>query len=176
MLIPIIGNMEKNERFGGLYSDPISLPILKNNECRVVLEEYESEESKDEVHEVIGNFVSAKFSVLEEAQDCIYQYYLDMKQLWLRENVEIEPIEAPNLIWAHIEFGSEAVVSRRASGAEEIYVSLECNCSWEQEHGLQIVLKGGNKVCKVGPYDGHLTNSDAYANPSLENVVYKRLA
>jgi hypothetical protein len=25
----------------------------------------------------------------------------------------------------------------------------------------------------VGPYDGHLTNSDAFADSTLENVVYR---
>jgi hypothetical protein len=65
------------------------------------------------------------------------------------------------------------MVSRRAYGDKGVYVSIECNCDWEPEHGLQIVLKNGSEVTKVGPYDGHLTNSDAYADSTLEGVVYK---
>ena len=54
-----------------------------------------------------------------------------------------------------------------------VYISLGCNCDWEQEHGLQIVLKDGLRVTKVGSFDGHLTNSDAYDDASLENVIYR---
>lgn len=27
-------------------------------------------------------------------------------------------------------------------------------------------------TAKVGPYDGHLTNADAYADPSLAGIVF----
>ncbi len=175
MVIPGIGIFKKDERFGELLSEPFILSILNNVESQVILEEYEQDENKEDFHIVISNFISAPFTVLEEAQNNIYKYYLDMKELWHREGVELVPIQSPNEIWAHIEFGSP-VVTRRASGVAEVYVSIECSCSWEQEHGLQIVLKSGNKVCKVWPYNGHLTNADAYNNLKLENIVYVSLA
>jgi len=82
-------------------------------------------------------------------------------------------IESPSEVWRHVQFGSEPFVTRRAYGDQGIYVSIECGCDWEPEHGLQIVLKNGERVVKVGAYDGHLTNSDAYADDSLEDVVYR---
>jgi hypothetical protein len=66
------------------------------------------------------------------------------------------------------------MVTRREHGDEGVYVSLNCECDWEEEHGLQIVFKNGLKINKVGPYDGHLTNSDAYGDESLEETVYVR--
>lgn len=62
--------------------------------------------------------------------------------------------------------------SRRAYGDKGIYVSLECSCDWEPEHGLQIVFKDGKRVNKISSYDGHLTNSDAYADDDLEDVIF----
>ena len=62
--------------------------------------------------------------------------------------------------------------TRRPHGDELVYISLACSCEWEQEHGLQIVFKQGLYINKVGPYNGHLTNSDAYGNDKLENVIY----
>ena len=82
--------------------------------------------------------------------------------------VEIRPGE----LWRHVEIGDQPVVARRAHGDKGVYISLECNCDWEPEHGLQLVFKDGRAVCKVGPFDGHLTNSDAYADASLEHVIY----
>jgi hypothetical protein len=43
-----------------------------------------------------------------------------------------------------------------------------CGCDWEEEHGLQIVLRNGVRVNKVDGYDGHLTNSDAFADDGPE--------
>lgn len=65
------------------------------------------------------------------------------------------------------------MVTRRPYGDKRIYISLECGCDWEREHGLQIVFKEGQYVNKLGPYDGHLTNSDAFADDALEDIVYK---
>ncbi|MGC7101877.1 hypothetical protein ACPZ19_45000 [Amycolatopsis lurida] len=36
---------------------------------------------------------------------------------------------------------------------------------------LQLVFRDGRDVTKVGPYDGHLTNSAAYADDELDGVV-----
>jgi hypothetical protein len=63
-------------------------------------------------------------------------------------------------------------VRRRPYADKGIYISVECGCEWEQEHGLQIVLKSGLKVNKLGGYDGHFTNSDAFDDEGLEHVIY----
>lgn len=51
-------------------------------------------------------------------------------------------------------------VDRRALGAASA------------EHGLQIVFRGRHTVSKVGPFDGHLTNADAFGREGLDSVVY----
>jgi hypothetical protein len=61
------------------------------------------------------------------------------------------------LVWDHVSFGTEFHVERGFDD-QEVYVSVACECSWEPEHGLQLVFKEGRCVSRVGPYDGHLTN------------------
>lgn len=75
-------------------------------------------------------------------------------------------------VWKHVRFGTEPFVTRRADTDEKIYISLESGCEWEPEHGLELVFKEGLRINKVGGYDGHLTNSDAFDDPGLEEVVY----
>jgi hypothetical protein len=94
-------------------------------------------------------------------------------EAWGFEDEESEAIKEPKDIWEHVNLGDEALVGRRARGDRGVYISLECECDWEEEHGLQIVFKHGLKINKVGPYDGHLTNSDAYGDESLEDVIYR---
>jgi len=54
-------------------------------------------------------------------------------------------------------------------------VSLECNCTWEIEHSLQLVFRNGNEISKVGPFDGHVSDESAYADERVRGVVYKRI-
>ncbi|MFH1924503.1 MAG: hypothetical protein ABIP48_32020, partial [Planctomycetota bacterium] len=82
-------------------------------------------------------------------------------------------IADPHDLWNHVRLGKEIYIERRNHGDRKLYATIECGCDWEREHGLQIVLREGLSVTKLGPYDGHLTNSDAYADPSLELVVYR---
>jgi hypothetical protein len=172
--VPGLGILEKDEQFDDLLcSSPINVNVLGNIECKLLLEAYEEDENKEDYHEAINNFLKLDESALAMAQEHIYQYYKDILGYLTPEDEWYVEIDKPEDVWKHIQFGVEPVIARRDYGDKEVYVSLECSCDWEQEHGLQIVLKNGSVVNKVGPYDGHLTNSDAYDDESLENVIYK---
>ena len=173
MQIPVLGQVTKDERFGWLYSAPLPLSALENRKVRIVLEGYEEDENKDDFHSAISAFLSIGASVLKAAEPHVFSYYRDMNGYWTPSDEEYVSIKTPSEVWSHVELGEEAFVSRRSSGDKGIYVSIECNCDWEPEHGLQIVFKDGKSISKVGPYDGHLTNSDAYADERFENVIYR---
>lgn len=171
--IPILGELEKDHFDNWLRSKPTTVNVLGGEQFEFILEGYEEDGAKDDFHEAIKNFLSIDDSVLKQAQDYIYQYYKDVfVQLEPEDDWYVE-ISSPDEVWKHIEFGSNPIVSRRPYGDGLVYISLECSCDWEQEHGLQIVFKQGLHVNKVGPFDGHLTNSDAYADDRLENVIYR---
>lgn len=165
--IPGLGPVVHDEEFDWLHSDPIAVKVLGGKECSVVVEGYLDDEHKEQFHEAIANFLSIDDSVLKAAEPHLYAYYQDH-----REYCEDLSIEKPGDVWDHIRFGREPMVTRRHGGDNGVYVSLECGCAWEQEHGLQIVFKNGLRVNKVGPYDGHLTRSDAYGDEALEDVIY----
>jgi hypothetical protein len=172
MKIPGLGTVTKDNRSDYYYSDLISVQVLGGQLCRIVVEGYDEDPAKEEFHAAIKNFLSLDQSVLKDVESYVFQYYQDCNANWEADDDEFLVIVSPEDIWRHVHFGSEPVVTRRDDGDEGIYVSLECNCVWEEEHGLQIVFKNGLRVNKVGPYDGHLTNSDAYDDDSLEDVIY----
>ncbi|MBR7839579.1 hypothetical protein KDL01_40375 [Actinospica durhamensis] len=78
-------------------------------------------------------------------------------------------IDTPEDVWQHIVFGEVAVGRDGAA----VFVSVESECSWEPEHGLQIVFRAGRAVTKVGPFDGQYINASADGR-ELEDVVYRR--
>ena len=150
------------------------MKVLGDRECCIVVEAYEQDEAQDDIHDAISAFLSIDEDVLKEVQAHILAYYDDVFRSVGAEEPDFPQISSPNDVWAHIRFGNEPIVSRRPYGDQGIYVSVECECDWEPEHGLQIVFKNGQTVNKVGPYDGHLSNADAFADPSLEDVVYRQ--
>jgi hypothetical protein len=78
-------------------------------------------------------------------------------------------------IWEHVQFrhppqwrlGGGPLAPGRS------YLSFEGEVSWEPEHGLQLVFEDGQHVCKVSPYDGHVTVAHAYGDSSLLGVVVR---
>jgi hypothetical protein len=172
MEIPGLGAVSKDAELGWHYSKPIAVPIL-GRKCQMVIEGYDEDTNKTEFHAAIQNFLSLDPAVLKEAESYIFQYYQDcLFNSKAFEQKQGAAIRNENEIWQQVRLGKQPMVTRRPYGDKAVYVSLECECDWDEEHGLQIVFKNGTKVSKVGPYDGHVTNSDAYGNESLENVVY----
>jgi hypothetical protein len=175
MEIPGLGRVTDLDENELRHSEPRSVPVLRGRTCRIVLERYDDDANKEEFHEAIRSFLAAEVSALEAAAPHIFRYYEDCKARGERFGLEYTSIERPEDVWSHITLAPEAYVQRRFYGDKAVYISLECECDWEPEHGLLIVFKKGQSVSKVGEYDGHLTNSDAYADDSLEHVIYKPL-
>ncbi len=89
---------------------------------------------------------------------------------WL--DAEIGIPESPTDIWDHVTPGSVAVEKGRRDDGNW-YVVMQAECGWDAERGLMMVWRNGTTLTKVGGYNGHLTNVNAYADPDLETVVYK---
>jgi hypothetical protein len=181
MELPYIGRVKADNRFprlGLLVSKPVRIPFLGNKACRFELKQYRQDSNPQEVHTAIANILSASHSVLTDAQDHLYDYYRDMSELFAAHGWPAPPlIKGPGGVWEHVHFGDTLYIERLRKGSPEdgIYASLECGCNWEREHGLQIVFHNGLRITKVGPFDGHLTNARAFADPSLYGVIYHRI-
>ena len=161
----MLGVVEKDDEMDWLFSEPLPVRALGGAEVAFLLEGYEDDPQPEDYHAAIAAFLSAGPEVLTAAAPHVYDYYLDINSHWAPGDDEYVDIAAPDKVWDHVQFGFEAHVLRDGAGAP-VYVSLECNCDWEPEHGLQIVFRDGATVTKVGPYDGHSTNPG--------DVVYRR--
>jgi hypothetical protein len=168
MKIPGLGEVEKDDRLGWCFGPPMAVPVLGGKVCRLVVDGYDGDPRPDDFHAAIANFLSIGQAVLEAAAPFVFRYYNDC----VAAAGAPATISSAGDVWRQVQFGGEPQVTRRAYGDERVYVSLECNCDWEPEHGLVLVFEDGLVVNKVGAYDGHLTNADAYADDALEDVVY----
>ena len=77
-------------------------------------------------------------------------------------------IKDKNQIWKFI-YPQDIYITRSHDKFEIIYLNLACECEWEQEHGLQLLFKEGEKLTRISEQDGHITESDSYEKPIIEN-------
>ena len=173
--IPGLGTVAHN---GFWYaSGPIPVRALGGQLCEIGVDGYEDDPNKEDFHTAIANFLSIGPEVLKDVEGHVFQYYQDIKEEREDEDFDDEDsvmdIESASDVWRRVRLSRKPLVRRRRYGNKEVYVSLDCGCDWEEEHGLQIVLKNGLKVNKLGAYNGHFTNSDAYKDPALEDVIYR---
>jgi hypothetical protein len=140
MEVPGIGKVEPHEEFGWLCSQPLPIGALGGHRCRIFLQGYKEDARKEDFHGAIANLRSSERDLLGEAARHVFRYYEDLSRDWDRGGPDY--VEAsPQTIWEHVQLGSELHVSRRRHGDQAVYISFECNCDWEPEHGLQLVFK-----------------------------------
>lgn len=158
-----------------LVSGPYALKCLLGHAVQFVLEDYADDTRKADYQSALQNLVHLNSAALTAVELHVLQYCNEMLDLYEASDRPDVEIEHPSDVWKYVQFGSELVVTRREEGDEEdgIYFSLGCSCDWAREHGLALVLRDGLAFTKVGPYDGHVTNADAYANPLLKGVIFK---
>lgn len=161
------------DKYGWQVNGNVVVPAFGPEEREIFLEDYEPEDSRREYHRALRNLMRAGPELLTAATADVYRYFCDMNEELEPGDPEYLVIERPGDVWQHVQIGTEIVLSRRRGDDPVVYASIECNCDWEPEHGLQLVFRSGLHICKVGAFDGHLTNVDAYADPSLEGVVYR---
>ncbi|MEV4708130.1 DUF6985 domain-containing protein [Actinoplanes sp. NPDC049316] len=164
MHIPGLGPVTQDD--DAYVSEPIPVPVLGGRPCRITVEGYDDDEAQDDFHAAIRAFLAAGPETLRAAAPAIFAYYRDVMSALSPADDGYVEIAGPADVLDHVRPGDEPTVSRDRYGDGQVYVSVECECAWEPEHGLQIVFRDGRTVSKVGPYDGHLTNAPAH-------VVYR---
>ena len=123
-------------------------------------------------------FLAAGPELLDQATEHLWAYYRDTANEYDaadREGYGIPVLDEAADIWAEVTITDPPTLTPGGDPLEpgEAYVSFEGGVTWEAEHGLQLVFEDGRAVCKVGPYDGHVTNAYAYDDSSLLGTVYK---
>ena len=174
MEIPGVGPLTLEGDLGWYYSAPVTVTGVDGLVGQIVVtEDYVADEDKPAVHDAVAAFLAVDGRVLGAASAHVFAYYLDTVRLFREQgwDVDLPEITDPDSVWEYVSFGSDFHVDRDSRDGQ-VYVSVECECAWEPEHGLHLVFRGGHTISKVGPFDGHLTNAGAFGRDGLEGVVY----
>lgn len=145
-------------------SEPISVPVLGNAPVRVQIFEVGAQEllASDEAA-ALDRFLALPEERSAEIVPHLWRYYQDVLDAIGPDDMPAIP--DPSLIWNHVQ-PRWISLNRRDDGL--VYVSVEGECDWEIEHGLQLVLQNGDRWVRVSDYSGHLTDGDAWGKSALD--------
>ncbi len=123
-------------------------------------------------------FRGAGPDLLDRVTDDLWAYYRSTAAEFTaqqRSDYGVAELPASADIWGEVSVTAppEFTVGGSPHEPARCYLSFEGEVSWEPEHGLQLVVEEGRRVCKIGPYDGHVTNAAAFDDLSVLNVVFR---
>lgn len=134
------------------------------------------------VIEAINNFRAAGSELRDEVARYMVEYYQSVRNMFSEEecvDYDIPLDVSVENVWEHVSFRHPPTLEPSLDDrgglhhADIAYISFEGGCSWEIEHGMQLVFLHGQRVCKIGNYTGHPTNAATAANPDLLDVVLR---
>lgn len=150
--MPGVGTFVLDERLGWLVSvDRFTIEALGTTGVWVI---DDPEASPDVVVPAMRRFHALTATAVAQATPHVFAYYQDCVGTGWSPDVDIV---TPDDVWQHVRMPDEFTISVDDGIA---YVSLECECDWEVEHGLGLVFRDGDQISKVGQYDGHLHHTD----------------
>ena len=170
--IPNLGTLSRHPDIEEwLVTKPVVIPFLGGSPVQVIFTDLPNDDVlPPDVLEAVANFFALGVEAKTEATKPVYQNYERIMEM-VRDDEDDEfefTVNAPEEIWSYVE-PFEVCVSRRHRRDKDIYIQLICNCSWEEEHGLQLVFRRGNKLVYVSDSNGHLTKAVAYDLPEEQN-------
>ena len=161
---------------------PIAIPYFDN--IKIEIGEGFKFPSERSV-EIVQNFLSLdKENRLLDSRH-LFAYYSDTRDAvggedWMDD--EFGKIEQPEDVWKHITPKSISLEKRSSvfdvpNTADDLYVVLEADCPWDDEHGVLMSWHLGKTLVKVGGYDGSPVNYipdylDEKKKEALAGVVY----
>jgi hypothetical protein len=127
-------------------------------------------EFHSEIEETLRNTLKLGKKERENLKKHLFAYYKDFVLDVGEECLEDMPAqEDEDHIWEFVHISSLSI--SKSSITEEFFCQFTGGCDWEIEHGISISFKGGNDLARVGDY-GHVNNSDAYADQSMDKYIY----
>lgn len=167
----VLGTMRQDEEFGDWWhSAPVPIGLLGGESMPITFLDMNPEKDPDflaEADTALQHFLQFSEEDARAMSGAIYQNCMEFLNAvtYDEDDQPLWDITDPQEIWNFVE-PRFVYVSRRYDGPRDIYVHISCNCEWEQEHGLQLVFRGGKQLTRISAEDGHLTDANEADAPT----------
>lgn len=157
--IPLLGELTQDLDIPEWWeSAPVPVPFFSGKALPfVVEEEWQGTSYPAAAHDAVAAFLALGDADRLAISDQVHANYRHSAE---RTGDGDPKVDDPLQIWNHVT-PVEIHLRRRLIEDRDFYIQIDCNCDWEKDHGLQIVLRRGNQLVRVSDQDGHLTDEDA---------------
>ena len=175
----VIGPLQQEKNFPDWWkSNSIEIPFLKNEKLAIIFIDFLPEKDQsfiEDADNALRNFLGMTIDDRNLISQKVYRNCMDFLDTidFDEPDDDLRKITAVNDIWNFV-YPAEIYLSRRNRRDKDIYLSIDCDCEWEQEHGLQLVFRQGKKLTRISARDGHLTDADAYDKPDDEDELLSK--
>jgi len=169
----------QDDRFSDWWNvEKISVPFFDDQQLPVTLMGFLPEEDNTflkEADEALSNFFQKGNHERLAISSLVYKQFESIKNevdepYWSQK---LQNMKDPNEIWKFVQ-PMGISVERRPYGERDMYITISCDCEWEEEHGLQLVFRQGKKITRLSGIDGHLTDADAYDIPDEQDELLSK--
>ncbi len=146
----IVGELNPVEYDDNYFeSNPFEIPYFDNKELKIGFVEPNYEPYLAEADKVLERFLNKNSENRLKDSKIVHNYYLEiLKHGYCKEL----PLNSITDIWNHV-MPSEIIIDWEDIG--KFYLCVSCGCTWEEEHGLQLVFENGNTLTRASGHDGH---------------------
>lgn len=168
----VVGRLTQHETISyWLKSEAIPIPFFDNKKIAITFTEITPEETND----ALRNFLKLTSDDRLSISDLVYKNYTDFLDEVDFDGIEegLSDVKEDHEIWNFV-YPTDIYVSRRSRRDMDVYISVECDCGWDEEHGLVLVFRQGKKLTRISGGDGHLTEADAWDKPDEEDELLSK--
>jgi hypothetical protein len=150
MVSTIVGQLKPNEYDDDFYeSQPIEIQYFNNIKVKIGFTDAEDENYLKSADRILNDFLQLDLNNKISDSQKVYDYYLEILKYGYTKPLKIDTAQD---IW---NFVSPIEIIIHWDESVDYYLCVDCNCEWEQEHGLQLVFKNGITLTRASGNDGH---------------------
>jgi hypothetical protein len=139
-----------------LISEPVAVSFFSGKELQFTLNGDLKNDGNflSDANQTIKNFLTKTENDRLNASNLVYKYYRAIQDYYDSELFGAEPLKLNNEreIWNYV-YPYEIYISRNSEADDNLYLQVQCDCEWEEEHGLQLVFKNGLELTRVSAID-----------------------
>jgi hypothetical protein len=130
-------------------SEPISIPYFDNKKLKISFIDAKYEPYLIESDKVLERFLTKDCKNRMNDSEIVYEYYSQILKLGYCADLKLSSITD---IWEFVN-PNEIIIDWEDEC--KYYLCVSCGCSWEEEHGLQLVFINGESLTRASGHDGH---------------------
>jgi hypothetical protein len=133
-------------------SAPFPIPYFDNKKLKILFVDAKYQEYLLGADDVLQTFLKLDRNDRLKDSQMVKYYYDETLKFGYTKSLGVK---GPEDIWNFV-YPSEILIDQEENG--DFYLVVSGECDWEEEHGLQLVFKNGQKLTKASGHDGDYSN------------------